>query len=99
MDAAYEYEREEAEIREDEMQRDHDEMATDDTIDRAWLDECRRAWRNEQTAEDLRQQAERDRRYTAWETRRAALVAAGQLRMAEMSEAQLALRLSRSGRV
>jgi hypothetical protein len=86
-DAAYEYEREEAEIREDEMQRDLDEMATDDTIDRAWLDECRRASRNESTPEDLRQQTERDRRYAVWETKRAALVAAGQAKMVAMREA------------
>ena len=94
MDAAYEYEVEEREMAEEAMQRDLDDMATDDVIDRAWLDECRRAWRNEQTPEDVRQQAERDRRHLAWETRRATLVAAGQLRMAEMAEAQLALRLS-----
>jgi hypothetical protein len=99
MDAAYEYETEEREIAEAEMERDHDDMATDDVIDRAWLDECRRASRNGSTPEDLRQQAERDRRYTAWEMRRAELVAAGQMRMAEMSEAQLALRLGKPGRV
>ena len=88
MDAAYEYEVEEREMAEEAMQRDLDDMAADDgAVDTAWLDECRRAWRNEQTPEDLRQQAERDRRYLAWETRRAALVAAGQAMMLAMREA------------
>jgi hypothetical protein len=85
---SYEYDVEEREIAEEAMQRDHDEMATDTAIDRAWLDECRRASRNESTPEDLRQQAERERRYQAWETKRAALVERGQAKMLAMREAQ-----------